>query len=223
MINLLKYLRYFLFLAINWDLKIAIYIIYHEIKGEKKYHINTTGTDSLKFLKKQGIDISHATIYMPVVYPLLEKAFEYLPDKRSHFLDMGCGKGRALCVAAFMGFKNISGIDFSEQLCSNAEKNKLRVQQLFPSAHITIINRNVLDYTIPEEVDCLFLFNPFDEMIMAMVLKNIITSLNKNKRDLTVFYANPLHKNLFLNAGFTEIFYYKKLTYLELSVLKTID
>jgi SAM-dependent methyltransferase len=219
--NLFKYLHYFLFLAINWNLKIAIYIIYHEIKGEKKYHINSTGTDSLKFLKKQGIDISHATIYMPVVYPLLEKAFEYLPAQKAHFLDMGCGKGRALCVAAFMGFKNISGIDFSEKLCRDAEKNKLSVQQLFPSAHINIINRNVLDYTIPDDIDCLFFFNPFDEIVMAIVLNNIITSLKKNKRCITIFYVNPLHKHLFLNTGFTEVFYYKKLTYLELSVLKS--
>ena len=70
----LLYLKYFFYLAHNWNIKIAAYILYHEIKGEKKYNIQTTGVDELKSLDKKGIDISHATIYMPVSYPVIEAA-----------------------------------------------------------------------------------------------------------------------------------------------------
>ena len=103
----LTYIKYFFFLFINWDARIAWYMIRQEIEGEKKYGINTTGADELHKLEKQGIDISHATIYMPVSYSLLEEIFEQLPASiRNHFLDMGSGKGRAICVAAHKGFKS---------------------------------------------------------------------------------------------------------------------
>ena len=97
----LSFLRYFFYLGINWNWRIATTIIRQEIKGEKKYGINTTGADELESLEKAGIDTSHATIYMPISYLLLQAIFKQLPLKpATHFLDIGCGKGRILCVAA---------------------------------------------------------------------------------------------------------------------------
>ncbi len=32
-------------------------------------------------------------------------------------------------------------------------------------------------------------------------------------------YANPVHKEIFMSAGFQEEYYFKKLQYLELSIL----
>jgi hypothetical protein len=37
-----------------------------------------------------------------------------------------------------------------------------------------------------------------------------------------VVYINPRHKQLFTNAGFTEVFYIKKMNYAEASVLSNI-
>ena len=62
------YFKYFRFIQKHWDFRLAAFTIYHEIIGEKKYGIDTTGSDELKKLSKTGIDISHATIYMPVSY-----------------------------------------------------------------------------------------------------------------------------------------------------------
>jgi hypothetical protein len=72
---LFTYIRYFFYLAYNWNLRIAIHIIQKEIKGENKYGIRTTGADELHGLEKKGIDISHATIYMPASYDMLEDIF----------------------------------------------------------------------------------------------------------------------------------------------------
>ena len=62
---MIRYIKYFFYIALNWNIKIAWYIIRREIIGEKKYSINTTGADELKQLEEKGIDITHATIYMP--------------------------------------------------------------------------------------------------------------------------------------------------------------
>ena len=115
-LNVMKFFTYFLYIASNWNIRIAWHILLQEIKGEKKYRINTTGKDTLESLEEKGIDIDHATIYMPVSYDLLETIFNQLPKKRNtHFLDIGCGKGRALCVAAYHGFNKVTGIDLHKQ------------------------------------------------------------------------------------------------------------
>jgi SAM-dependent methyltransferase len=217
----LSYIKYFYFLFINWNARIAWYMIKQDIEGEKKYGINTTGADELQKLEKQGIDISHATIYMPVSYTLLEEIIEQLPITiRTHFLDLGSGKGRALCIAAHKGFKQVTGLDFARDLCEAAKENLVITKQKNPAFEYKVINNDAFYFEIPDDVDCIFLFNPFDEIIMSAVVNNICSSLQNNPRTISIIYVNPLHKDLFLKAGFKETWYSKKMKYLEASILE---
>ena len=215
----INYFRYFFYLLFNWDPRIAFHIIRNEIKGEKKYNINTTGADSLKSLEKKGIDITHATIYMPVSYDILEMFFEEIKlSTFKHFLDIGCGKARAMCVAAAYDIKKISGVEFSKELY-NAAKENIEVTKLkYPSTHFNIYNNDAFYFEIEEDVDCIFFFNPFDETIMSGVMENIETSLEINPRVMTIVYINPLEKHVLLDWGYEEIFHSKKMHYLEGSV-----
>ena len=218
--KLLQYLQYFFYIGINWNWKIAFIILKQEIKGEKKYGIDTTGADELKKLKAEGINISHSTIYMPVTYMVIEDAFDKINLKTTnHFLDIGCGKGRGLCVAAHRGFKKITGVDFSRKFCEQATKNLASTKNKIPAFNYTIINGDAAEFNIPFDVDCILLFNPFDNVIMKIVCDNIDKSLQKNPRDMNIIYANPLYKNLFLEKQFSEIYHNKKHEYFEVSIL----
>ena len=243
--KILRYIRYFGYISFNWNIPIAARILRTEISGEKKYGINTTGADELKDLDEMGIDTTHATIYMPVSYELLEEIFKQLQlltsrewevgnERNSstnsaapnsllaniHFLDIGCGKGRAMCVAAHKGFRKITGIDFSKKLCEAAEHNCLITQRKIPAIEFKIINNDAFYYDISEDVDCIFMFNPFDEIIMSGVANNINESLRQHPRKMKIIYVNPLHKSLFTNAGFQEIYHSKKMKYLEVAILE---
>ncbi|MEP6712074.1 MAG: class I SAM-dependent methyltransferase [Ferruginibacter sp.] len=212
----LKYIQYFFYLAYNWNVRIALHIIKNEIKGEKKYGINTTGADELKKLSQKGIDISHATIYMPASYDLLEEIFKHVEIKSfKHFVDIGCGKGRAMCVAAANGVDKITGIDFSKELCDAAAINLAKIKQHFPGAQYKITNNDAFYFEIPNDADCIFMFNPFDEIIMSGVINNIEESMEQNPREVTIIYLNPLQKHLFISNGYKEIFHTKNLHYLE--------
>lgn len=217
----IKFIRYFFYIAYNWNLRIAIHIIKHEIKGEKKYGIKTTGADELLSLEEKGVDISHATIYMPASYDLLETMLERIQSENlHHFIDIGCGKGRAMAVAAHHGFNKVSGIDFSKSLCDAAMENLLIVKNKFPSLNYLVKNNDAFYYEIPRDADCIFFFNPFDELIMSGVLKNIELHRKITNQPIYIIYLNPMHKDLFINAGYKEIFHSKKLKYLEGSILK---
>ena len=218
---MLTYLKYFFYLGFNWNFKIAVAIISQEVKGENKYNINTTGADELEELSKNGVDTSHATIYMPVSYLLLEEIFRQMPSSsKKHFLDIGCGKGRALCVAAHHGYNKLSGVDFSKELCADATANLLQTQQAFPLLNFSIFVKDAMNFEIPADVDCIFLFNPFDVVIMGAVVYNIMESVQENPREIIVIYANPLYRDLFEEEGFEEIFHTKEMKYLEAAILK---
>lgn len=220
----LYYIKYFFYLAYKWDIKIAQYILSQEIKGEKKYGIITTGADELKKLEERGIDTDHSTIYMPVSYSLLEEMIEQLNrltnSSFNHFLDIGCGKGRALCVAANKGFGKVTGIDFSKEFCKAAEKNLSMTRKKFPDLQYKIINNDAFYFEIPNDVDCIFMFNPFDDVIMSGVAENILESFEINSRPITLIYVNPLYKEELLAVGFKQIYYTQKMQYLEAAILE---
>jgi len=217
----LSYIKYFFYLAYNWNVKIAMHILRHEIKGEKKYGITTTGADELRSLEKKGIEIDHSTIYMPVSYDVLEDVLEHLDIKNNtHFLDIGCGKGRAMCVAACNGFAKVTGIDFSKDFCAAAEKNLSIIKRQLPELQYRIINNDAFYFEIPGDVDYIFMFNPFDEIVMDAVAENILESFELTPRKITLIYANPLHKEKLLEVGFKQVYHTQKMNYLEAIILE---
>jgi SAM-dependent methyltransferase len=216
------YFNYFIFLLKNWDLKIALFVIYYELIGEKKYHLSTLGIDDLTKMEDKTIDITHATMYMPLNYFVLGKLMKQIvkyPNNKT-FLDIGCGKGRAISVAAYYGFEKIIGVDFSKELCDDAINNTDFLKQKFSLATFTIINEDAFDFEIPDDVTTIFLFNPFDKVITYAVLENIMDSYKKNARTIRVLYANPQYKSIFFDEGFVEIYRVKKFEYLEASILE---
>ncbi|HNL66108.1 MAG TPA: hypothetical protein PKL81_13490, partial [Ferruginibacter sp.] len=109
--------------------------------------------------------------------------------------------------------------DFSKELCDAANQNLAVTQLKFPGLHYRIINNDAFYFEIPPDADCIFLFNPFDEVILGGVVENIQKSMRVNPRSLRIIYVNPLHKELFLAAGCTEIWHVQKMKYLEASIL----
>src|SRR5690606_32840126 len=90
----------------------------------------------------------------------------------------------------------------------------------FPLLESRIVHNNAFHFEIDEDVDCIFLFNPFDEYVMESVNENLQKSLDKKDRKLTIIYLNSLHKKIFLTNGFKEIYHTENLTYLQASILE---
>ena len=217
----LYYFKYFYFITKNWNVKLAAFTVYHEIKGEKKYQIDTIRIDNLQHQKIKSNNLKHASIYQATNYFIIEKAFEFLRnDNANHYIvDFGCGRGRVLVVAAFYGFKKITGIDFGESLCREAELNIEKIKPLFPQTNFEIICDDAVNYSIENDTNVFFFFNPFDEIVMLQIVKNILSSLKKNARKIYIVYINPLHKEIFLSAGFQEEYFFRKMQYLEFVIL----
>ena len=222
MLKYLYYIRYFFFIMWNWNMRLAVFTLYHEIRGETKYGLDTARLNMLTHTAVQGNNLQHAEVYQGASYFLLEHMFTQLRALRpgKSFIDMGCGKGRALTVAAYYGFQYITGVDFARDLCEEAAQNCKKLLKKFPALNSRVICADAAGYKFDENIDTIYFFNPFDQIVMAQVVRNILESLSRHPRSLFVVYLNPQHKILFLKAGFKEAYYIKKMNFVEASILQ---
>jgi len=212
----MKYLYYFLYVAWHWSIDLAIFIVRHEVRGEKKYGISTIGLDNLKDIVPAQ-DKAHVSTYEPVNYYTSEWLFDQLTDTSTGFLDVGCGRGRVLVIAAAYGFNDLTGIDFSQRLCEQARETCTIID---PAKSVNITVADAREYDIPDTIGVIFLFNPFDETVMTGFIQKVKESLVRKERPLKVLYANPQCKSLWLDAGFVETASFVKKTYLKGSILE---
>lgn len=216
-----KYYSYYLFIKRNWNFRLAAFTIFHEIRGEKKYKIQSTGFNTLEKLEVISNNKEAAYIYQPVNYYMLEKAFDYLMRQQPNggVVDFGSGQGRILSVAAAYGFTQISGVEFSPDLCEVSNENMERVKNSYPEINVEIFCGDATIYPVKKNDNHFIFFNPFDERVMLPVIKNILRSIKENPRDIFILYFNPTEKEIFLSAGFEELWYYEKMKYLDFSIL----
>jgi SAM-dependent methyltransferase len=113
------------------------------------------------------------------------------------FVDMGCGKGRALLLAASFPFKQVVGVDISAILTGVALKNvKTFKGEPRRCEQIHLVCTDASSYELPLEKLVVFFYNPFDEHIMRLVLTNIEKSLHEFPRKIYVLYHHPVHRSL---------------------------
>lgn len=195
---------YFFYLSFNWNLFLAFFVIWHELKRGPKYRINTVKPENLRKLTIREGDISKSSPYEAVSYYLLEAVLESFRkfSSSSSIVDLGCGKGRVMAAAAYFDFVSITGIDFAKELCEEAEKNMKKIEDKFYNLKWKVICKDVLNYNIHADDKVFFMFNPFEKEILEKFLEKMETSLKKFPRTTWFLYASPLHLDVLLQYNY---------------------
>lgn len=127
-----------------------------------------------------------------------------------------------MVVAAHYGFGNIAGIDFAIELCRQANSNCQQITNKYPLACWRVMHENAAEFNPSKHTHVIFFFNPFNEVIMKRVIRNISKSLNRYPRKLFIVYVNPQHKKVLINNGFKEVYYFKKMRFVEASIFENL-
>src|SRR5262249_55931331 len=104
-------------------------------------------------------------------------------DPSSTFIDYGAGLGRVTLLATRLGFKQVIGIDFSEDLVARAKAN-LRAAQAYLRSPAIILVADAASFEPPADSSVLFFHNPFAGSILASALERIRTSYDACPRPL---------------------------------------
>jgi predicted RNA methylase len=123
-----------------------------------------------------------------------------VPD-RTTFIDLGCGRGRAVLLAAQAGFARSIGVDLDPQLCAQAQDNVRRSRLSRsggrpPTGQIEIRVGDAAEADLPPEDLLVFLFNPFGAQTLERVLDRLYASHVRHPRRITVCYSHPVHASV---------------------------
>ena len=109
-------------------------------------------------------------------------------EKKYHFLDVGCGNGISLIYAyKRFKFRSYSGFDFEKKYVENSKRNlESSIKQ---TEEINIFHQNAENFFLDEKKSFfIFMFNPFNQIVMKKFLENNIDSLTRNKS--VIAYCN---------------------------------
>src|SRR5258708_39667077 len=141
-------------------------------RWDRKYGVDTSGQIDLTDIDVVGPnrDGGYASVSTsPRAYAFLSVFF---PDdwKEFTFVDVGCGKGRVLMLAASQGFDRIFGIEFAPLICQIAEQNLVRFSGRRP-ADWSVVNADATTVDLPSGAPLLiYSFNPFKAEIWERFL-----------------------------------------------------
>lgn len=171
--------------------------------------------DLLKTIKRSYVKGEHAHGYFPTDFRIFVEGIQRvgIPSDSDAVLDIGSGKGSAVIALKAIGFENIGAVEYTEQIYQTLIDNLNKMGMRYSEKHIeytnTSISKGVSCYLgdaalLNNELDnynWFFLFNPFSWEVTERVLENICKSMERKKRKMFIFYAEPIGHQLIIETG----------------------
>lgn len=159
--------------------------------------------------KISGSAWQHGHRYEGITRATLLEALRLVPGDLADyvFVDLGSGKGKALLVASELPFKRVVGVEYSPYLHEVALRNIAAYRSARGAVgDVQSICMDAAAYEFPEEPLVLFLFNPFDQAILDVVVDNLMRSLAQRPRPTYVVACRLGGKDVaFEQRGFVRI------------------
>jgi SAM-dependent methyltransferase len=118
-----------------------------------------------------------------------------------NFVDVGCGKGQP-CIFAkkYFDFPNVYGVDFSAPLIEIANRNLAKTS--YKNLHFLVADAT--NWRIPDGNTVVFLFNPFNEIILEKFLTLNLGHFARYRS--LIAYGTDSHASTMHQLGFETIF-----------------
>ena len=150
----------------------------------------TAGIVSSAKLEAVSLSALYATGYLGSPPSTLRQALATLPIRHEEFsfVDIGCGKGRALLVAAELPFRHLYGVEIAVELARTAMANvSLRPDW---KERISVTNQDAAKFSFPDGPLVLYFYNPFFNRILRRVLKNLERELRRLPRAVFLIFGD---------------------------------
>lgn len=159
------------------------------------------GTDTGGFippwLLPSGLEADrHSTCFAGCQPSCVRAALAAIPaPEQASFIDLGCGKGRALVVASERPFRAILGVELSGHLAHIARANAARIAATHPGrTRIQVLQGDATTAALPDGPRVVFLYHAFGRDLVT----RIATRLAAEAAGHPTFYVyeNPVHGDI---------------------------
>jgi predicted RNA methylase len=116
------------------------------------------------------------------------------PGPGDALLDLGCGVGRVIFVAAQYPFSRVIGVEIDERIYALAKRNARSLRRFVVRPEF--VCADAATYLVPDDVTIAFLYNPFGGEVLRSALRRILDSYDRVPRGMRLAYANPREHDL---------------------------
>ena len=121
------------------------------------------------------------------------------------FVDFGSGKGRVVYQAARYPFARVIGVEVAEEMNRIARANLEHGKRKLACREVELVTCDAADYEIPDDMTYAYFYNPFSGETFRRVVANILASIDRNPRRVTLIYLNPEMERELLDTGRFEL------------------
>jgi predicted RNA methylase len=175
-------------------------------RWDRRYGVDTSGQIDLVDVDVVGPnrDGGYASVSTsPRSYAFLSTLFP-AELKDFTFVDVGCGKGRVLMLAALQGFDTIIGIEFAPLICQIAEQNLARFFGRRP-AKWSVVNADATAIDLPSDAPLLiYCFNPFKAEMWERFVPVLLKARDASQRPMCLIISGTIPETLRAAAGVIE-------------------
>jgi hypothetical protein len=123
-------------------------------------------------------------------------------DRDDVFVDFGSGKGRVVYQAARRyPFRRVVGIEIAEELTQMARENIEHNRHRLKCQNVELVTSDATKFEIPDDMTYAYFLNPFQGEVFRTVLANIVASIDRNPRKVTILYVNPEDEDAIRDTG----------------------
>jgi SAM-dependent methyltransferase len=162
---------------------------------DRVYRVRTSGMIDLARTSFDPAKLGCATSYGPVNGWAFRRLLKNLAlPKTLHFVDLGCGLGRACILAAEYGFEKVSGVELAPDLCAVARENASHCRLDDSSkARLHIIHGDALEYCEQSDDDVFFIYRAFSFEFFRKVRQQLVERAVRQQKVLTLIYSERLN------------------------------
>lgn len=155
---------------------------------EFRLGISTRGKGAVETDDKEHI------YYGSISYSGIEAVLNrLLLTKDDVFVDLGCGKGRVVSLAARQIVKEVIGIEYSGELVALAEKNSRTLRGRRSPVRIVHASVDEFDYA---QGTVFYVFHAFGPLTLDRVVTRLHAIYNAEHRSMRLAYVWPMHESI---------------------------
>lgn len=149
-----------------------------------------------------AVELEDGKLYEATPFLLLQDILQHLAlTPQDVFVDLGCGKGRATCMAARTEAGRVVGVEQDEGFLAVARANLAKMPD--DKARVVFHHGLAQDFDF-DPTTVVFLFNPFGAKTLQEVVGLLHASLQRAPRALRIVYVNPVHEKVLQDCGWLE-------------------
>lgn len=156
--------------------------------------------------EEAGFSERQGNQYQPSTDALVRVLKRFSITEKDAIIDLGCGKGKAMYLMSKFPFGKIRGYDLSEQLVTIANENFTRLG----ISRCNAIQADAMTFTDYDEFNYIYIFNSFPQEVFEVMMKHLISSLERKPRKCRFIYLHPVCHSYLLEHTPFRLIYKKK-------------